>query len=690
MGIQGLWKLIECAATPTKMEDWSDCSIAVDASVWMVQFERSRQTFEDEGGLQLASTSHRILVGFLQRILKLLFYGVKPLIVFDGKMGSEKKAEHDRRRDQREKTERNRVIRYMQRTLAAQGFDTSKRTLSLLMSEQSSAAAADDNERYPASRSTVSDTRAPTNLRSEVRKRKRERSKLSAEESAKRTETVSRSSTLSFLQSSSEYLTLKRSGDAVKDSNLVRSSSTSLYLGPRNVLDSAANSAPSLSTTPTVFTLSQHSEHSSDVECIDPAPSKVWKTTKELSREIDVDSYVVSSQSQMGPPSLASSSFTENEESDSENSSVVCLSGNDLSSDWPIQTITDEAGAPNSFGGFSSEEFAAETEVGADLTGTQHVPLHLLELVDLLHALDVPYVISPHEADAQCAWLNKLGIVDAVFTEDSDVVVHGAPVVLRGFFSGEGTVYMYRQQDLVKVGFTRPVLVSLAALLQSDYSQGIPGVSGSSALQTLACVMGPTYFLQAGSQDTIVGRVSASLLERWFQLVELRDEADRQRLESQLEVLQVSLLQRAVILDLLGRKAWKRFELPREVLPNIRRLAMSILRKFTFTTQGNAEEIRAALNPGRTPQPQWSQVRLLASLRGGSFLSERIRLVESKMNERQNTNGNFVGRWRQLTLAHHTARPPRHLQHVNADAASRLSGSCQLLLMSGATEVVMV
>jgi len=49
----------------------------------------------------------------------------------------------------------------------------------------------------------------------------------------------------------------------------------------------------------------------------------------------------------------------------------------------------------------------------------------------MLQNLSVPWHKAPAEAEAECAKLQKLGIVDAVWTEDSDALMFGATTVLR-------------------------------------------------------------------------------------------------------------------------------------------------------------------------------------------------------------------------------------------------------------------
>lgn len=56
------------------------------------------------------------------------------------------------------------------------------------------------------------------------------------------------------------------------------------------------------------------------------------------------------------------------------------------------------------------------------------------QIKQLLILFGLPWVEAPGEAEAQCAFLEKNNLVDAVITDDSDVLLFGAKKVLRNVF----------------------------------------------------------------------------------------------------------------------------------------------------------------------------------------------------------------------------------------------------------------
>src|SRR5271168_5191477 len=78
MGVTGLWPIVQPCARPIKLETLNRKRLAVDASIWIYQFLKA---VRDKEGNALRN-SH--VVGFFRRICKLLFFGIKPVFVFDG------------------------------------------------------------------------------------------------------------------------------------------------------------------------------------------------------------------------------------------------------------------------------------------------------------------------------------------------------------------------------------------------------------------------------------------------------------------------------------------------------------------------------------------------------------------------------------------------------------------------------
>ncbi len=82
MGVQGLWQLLQPVARPIKIETLEGKRLAIDSSLWLYHFQMAMR---DKEGRTL-SNAH--ILGFLWRILKLLFHGVRPVFVFDGGLRS--------------------------------------------------------------------------------------------------------------------------------------------------------------------------------------------------------------------------------------------------------------------------------------------------------------------------------------------------------------------------------------------------------------------------------------------------------------------------------------------------------------------------------------------------------------------------------------------------------------------------
>ncbi|KAK9321680.1 hypothetical protein V1517DRAFT_374555 [Lipomyces orientalis] len=106
------------------------------------------------------------------------------------------------------------------------------------------------------------------------------------------------------------------------------------------------------------------------------------------------------------------------------------------------------------------------------------------ECQELLSRFGIPYVTAPMEAEAQCAELLGLGLVDGVITDDSDIFLFGASRVYKNLFNQAKFVECYVSKDIKnELDLDRHGMIDLAHLLGSDYTPGLVGVGPVTAVQ---------------------------------------------------------------------------------------------------------------------------------------------------------------------------------------------------------------
>ena len=109
------------------------------------------------------------------------------------------------------------------------------------------------------------------------------------------------------------------------------------------------------------------------------------------------------------------------------------------------------------------------------------------ECQTLLRLFGIPYITAPMEAEAQCAELVRLSLVDGIVTDDSDTFLFGGTRVYKNMFNSNKFVECYLTDDLEKeLSLSRLELISLAQLLGSDYTEGLPGVGPVTAVEILS------------------------------------------------------------------------------------------------------------------------------------------------------------------------------------------------------------
>lgn len=111
----------------------------------------------------------------------------------------------------------------------------------------------------------------------------------------------------------------------------------------------------------------------------------------------------------------------------------------------------------------------------------------------LLRLFGIPFITAPMEAEAQCAELVSLGLVDGIVTDDSDTFLFGGTRVYKNMFNSNKFVECYLGSDLDKdLSLSREQLISLAQLLGSDYTEGLHGIGPVTAVEILSEFPGKT------------------------------------------------------------------------------------------------------------------------------------------------------------------------------------------------------
>ncbi|OAY25032.1 hypothetical protein MANES_17G062800v8 [Manihot esculenta] len=103
------------------------------------------------------------------------------------------------------------------------------------------------------------------------------------------------------------------------------------------------------------------------------------------------------------------------------------------------------------------------------------------ELIQILKQENVCYVVAPYEADAQMTFLAVSKQVDAVITEDSDLIPFGCPrIIFKMDKYGQAVEFHYsrlkQNKELSFSGFTHEMLLQMCILSGCDYLQSLPGM----------------------------------------------------------------------------------------------------------------------------------------------------------------------------------------------------------------------
>ncbi|KAF3790260.1 Exonuclease 1 [Nymphaea thermarum] len=131
-------------------------------------------------------------------------------------------------------------------------------------------------------------------------------------------------------------------------------------------------------------------------------------------------------------------------------------------------------------------------------------PSIAVELIQVLRQEKVEYIVAPYEADAQMAFLSINERVEAIITEDSDLIPFGCTkvtitsldlmIIFKMDKYGDGLLFQYEKlqqnRELNFIGFTKQMLLEMCILSGCDYLQSLPGMGPKRAhaiVQRLKC-----------------------------------------------------------------------------------------------------------------------------------------------------------------------------------------------------------
>lgn len=96
----------------------------------------------------------------------------------------------------------------------------------------------------------------------------------------------------------------------------------------------------------------------------------------------------------------------------------------------------------------------------------------------LLQCLGIPVINSPEEADSQCAYLSREGLVDGVVSDDIDILLFGSENIIKDFSTSEAKdiIVVRRKRILKELDITQKQLIEAGIMLGCDYCKKMKGV----------------------------------------------------------------------------------------------------------------------------------------------------------------------------------------------------------------------
>ena len=121
-------------------------------------------------------------------------------------------------------------------------------------------------------------------------------------------------------------------------------------------------------------------------------------------------------------------------------------------------------------------------------------PRMAFELIKVLKSMNVDYIVAPYEADAQMYHLERVGLVDGILTEDSDLLVFGSKKVIFKLKQDGTCDEISRDRfGLVRIDnipmcngkWTDTHFRRMAMLSGCDYLKSLPGIGLKTAFEAI-------------------------------------------------------------------------------------------------------------------------------------------------------------------------------------------------------------
>jgi flap endonuclease-1 len=106
---------------------------------------------------------------------------------------------------------------------------------------------------------------------------------------------------------------------------------------------------------------------------------------------------------------------------------------------------------------------------------------HILECKEVLDAMGIPYVQAPGEGEKMCVYLQKIGAVDHIVTDDTDVFPFGCSSVIKTTLKNNIITEVNKKKILEGFKLSEDEFLDFCILCGCDYTQSIYSVGGITA-----------------------------------------------------------------------------------------------------------------------------------------------------------------------------------------------------------------